>query len=57
MVVDRPGYIWTKSEMRTLGRMLERKGIGRNFQYIFSAKVNNKLYSCLANLGSDHQIH
>jgi len=39
MVVDRPGHIWTKPEMRTIGRVLERKGIGRSFQYIFSAKV------------------
>jgi hypothetical protein len=47
MVVDRPGHIWTKSEMRTIGGMLERKAIGRSFQYIFSAKVTNYIHAWL----------
>jgi hypothetical protein len=47
MVVDRPGHIWATREMRMLGRTLERKGIGRNFQYIFSAKVTNHIHAWL----------
>lgn len=39
MVVDRPGHFWTKPEMRAIARVLERQGIGRSFQYIFTAKV------------------
>jgi len=44
MVVDRPGHAWTKHEMRTIARVLERQGIGRSFQYIFSAKVRLHMY-------------
>jgi hypothetical protein len=47
MVVDRPGHIWTTREMRGIARMLEGKGIGRNFQYIFSAKVANYFHAWL----------
>ena len=39
MVVNWPGHTWTNSSMRQLARQIERNGIGRNFQYIFGAKV------------------
>lgn len=40
IVVDRPGHTWSKESMKRLGRILQRGGIGRSFQYIFGAKVS-----------------
>ena len=39
IVVDRPGHTWGKESMKRLGRVLQRRGVGRSFQYIFGAKV------------------
>jgi len=39
MVVDWPGHKWSNSTMRQIARHIERNGIGRSFQYIFSARV------------------
>lgn len=44
MVVNWPGHTWTNSSMRQLARQIERNGIGRNFQYIFGAKVRMWCY-------------
>jgi len=55
LMVDWPGHVWGRETMRQLGRHLERKGFGRNFQYIFGAKVFPPLIlsSCL---GSYYQV-
>jgi hypothetical protein len=39
MVVNWPGHTWTNPTMRQIARQIERNGIGRSFQYIFSARV------------------
>ena len=44
MVVTWPGHTWTNATMRQIARHIERNGIGRSFQYIFSAKVVFSLY-------------
>ena len=46
IVVDWPGYTWSKSSMRSIGRALERRGVGTEFEYVFTAKV--PLYSLCA---------
>jgi non-canonical poly(A) RNA polymerase PAPD5/7 len=41
LIVNWPGQSWTKSAMRRVAHAIERKGLGRNFAYIFSAKVRD----------------